>query len=74
METPFCYELTGTNRFRNDEGGRELKELTAFMRAPQPETSESYRRAKTFWESIMHESDAEACEGHRDVARMSVPV
>jgi len=62
LETPFCYELTGTNRFRNDEGGRELKELTAFMRAPQPETSESYRRAKALWESIMHASDGDAVD------------
>jgi len=62
LETPLCYELTGTNRFRNDEGGRELKELTEFMRAPQPETSESYCRVKTFWDSIRHEADTDAVD------------
>jgi len=56
LGTKLCYELTGTNRFRADAGGRELKELIEFMRDPKPEHSEEYRRAKHLWDSIRIES------------------
>ena len=35
LATEHCYELTFTNRFRDDEGGRQLKELIEFIREPK---------------------------------------
>jgi len=62
LQTPFCYELGGTNRFRNDEGGRELKELVEFMRAPAPETSAAYGRAAALWDSIKHLDETDSVD------------
>ena len=49
----YCYELTTTNRFRNDEGGRELKEVTEFMRDPEPEQSDAYKRVADLWQTML---------------------
>ena len=53
LATEHCYELTTTNRFRNDESGRQLKELIEFMRDPKPENAEAYRRVAELWNSIV---------------------
>jgi len=58
LRTRQCYELSGTNRFRSAAGGRDLKELIAFMRAPAAESSQEYKRAKTFWDTIRAEGTA----------------
>ncbi len=50
LQTSHCYELPTTNRFRNDEGGRQLKELIEFMRSPSAETSEAYKRVVDLWQ------------------------
>ena len=57
LATEHCYELTTTNRFRNDEGGRQLKELIEFMRNPKPENSEAYRRVAELWKTILVRED-----------------
>jgi len=56
LRTRLCYELSGTNRFRSDAGGRDLKELIAFMRAPTAETTPEYERARGLWDSIRLDS------------------
>jgi len=56
LRTRLCYELSGTNRFRSDAGGRELKELIGFMRAPTTETTPEYERARSLWDSIRVDS------------------
>jgi len=53
LATEHCYELTGANRFRDDEGGRQLKELVEFMRDPKPESSDAYRRVADLWQTIL---------------------
>jgi len=62
LRTKLCYELSGTNRFRSDQGGRELKELVTFMRAPAAEASADYERARALWDSIR----VEACSASVD--------
>ena len=52
LQTSHCYELTTTNRFHNDEGGCQLKELIEFMRSPSAETSEAYKRVVDLWQTI----------------------
>jgi len=53
LATENCYELTTTNRFRNDEGGRELKEVIEFMRDPEPEKSDAYKRVADLWQTML---------------------
>ena len=57
LATEHCYELTFTNRFRDDEGGRQLKELIEFMRAPKKENSDAYRRVAKLWNTILVKDD-----------------
>ena len=57
LATEHCYELTTTNRFRNDENGRQLKELVEFMRDPKPEDSDAYRRVEELWKTILIKDD-----------------
>ena len=59
LQTQHCYELTTTNRFRGDEGGRQLKELIEFMRTPESEYSDAYKRVQTFWQSILLQDGGE---------------
>ena len=40
-------ELTTTNRFRGDEGGRQLKELIEFMRTLESEYSDAFKSFQT---------------------------
>ena len=53
LATEHCYELTTTNHFRNDEGGRQLKDLIQFMRDPKPESSDEYKRVSELWNKIV---------------------
>ena len=53
LATDLCYELTATNRFRNDAGGRELKEVIEFMRDPRPENSGTYKRVSDLWQTML---------------------
>ena len=62
LATEHCYELTTTNRFRSDEGGRQLKELIEFMRDPKPEHSDDYRRVAALWQGILLKDE----HGHVD--------
>jgi len=60
LATDLCYELTTTNRFRKDEGGRELQDVIAFMRDPQPENSAAYQRVSKLWRNMcINDADGE---------------
>ena len=53
LATEHCYELTTTNRFRNDEGGRQLRDLIEFMREPKQESSNEFKRIRELWNPIV---------------------
>ena len=48
-----CYELNTTNGFRNDEGGRQLKDLIEFMRESKQESSNEFKSVSDLWSSIV---------------------
>ena len=60
LSTDLCYELTTTNRFREDEGGRQLQEVVTFMRDPQSQNSAAYKKVSKLWQKMcINDADGE---------------